>query len=336
MTNALNNEFEKVSGISSSLSFPNNVSEIFQRLIIDTKLGDDDIPLRLRGDGIRLQYIPTILHYISINSKYFEIWGFDEPENSCEYALSKQISDQFASDYTKKAQIFVASHSFHFISLSNSETSKFRVFRAQGNVNSSVALIDGTNKELLSNELGILDINKELSKLYASLAKEMELINKTKSALKDAQKPYLIFEGKTDNELFELAYESIFKKSIHDVYILCGHLTASDGSSIGSSARFLNDFLYQHITKTPTNNIVIGIFDFDKTGVDEIKLLKKSFDQISTVTDYYFLFKHKSKKNVFAITLVTPTHRKNFTHSSKSEYCYLTSELLLMDSGNQY
>jgi AAA15 family ATPase/GTPase len=332
LTLALNSEFENVSGISSSLSFPNNISEIFQRLIIDTQSGEHNIPLRLRGDGIRLRYIPTILNYISVNSKYIEIWGFDEPENSCEYSLSQKIAEQFASEYSNNTQIFVASHSFHFISLSLLNVSKFRVYRTENVLNTQVALIDDSNKNILSEELGILDINKELSILYTSLTKEMQLISDTKLALAESQKPYLIFEGKSDNLLFEVAYKKIFNMNINTAFTLCEHLTNGNGSAIGSSARFINDFLFNHITKTPMNNKVIGIFDFDKTGVDEIKALKKAFNQIDSANDNFFLFQHKTKSNVYAMTIVAPSYRLNFIHKPKSDYCYLTSELLLQDT----
>lgn len=332
LTSALNSEFQNISGISSSLSFPTDISEIFQRLIIDTQSGEHNIPLRLRGDGIRLRYIPTILNYISTNSKYIEIWGFDEPENSCEYSLSQKIAEQFASDYCKKTQIFVASHSFHFISIMSPNVSKFRVYRDENSLNTQVILIDDSNKNLLSDELGILDINKELSKLYISLSTEMELINETKLALQEAKKPYLIFEGKSDNLLFETAYDKLYGKDIHSDFTLCEHLSADNGSAIGSSAKFINEFLFNHISKTPTNNKVIGIFDFDKTGVDEIKALKKIFNQLDSDLDNFFLFQHKTKSNVYAMTIVAPTNRKDFIHKPKSEYCYLTSELLLKDS----
>lgn len=331
LTTALNDEFESVSGISSSLSFPNNVADIFQRLIIDTKSGDYEIPLRLRGDGIRLRYIPTILNYISNNSKYLEIWGFDEPENSCEYSLSKKISEQFADEYSKRSQIFVATHSFHFISINKPNTSKFRVFRTDNNMNTNVALIDDSNKTILTNELGVLDINTELSKLYDILSKEMEHIDKTKAALKASQKPYLIFEGKTDNRHFELAYESLKGKSIDVDFTLCEHLTNSEGTAIGSSAKFINEFLYNHITKIPINNKVIAIFDADKTGIDELVALKRNFNHLDTGTDNYYLLQHKSKLNVFAMSLVPPMHRAQFFAKGKSNYCYVSTELLYED-----
>lgn len=331
LTSALNLEFQSVSGIQSSLSFPNNVAEIFQRLIIDTKSGEHDIPLRLRGDGIRLRYIPTILNYISNNSKYYEIWGFDEPENSCEYSLSKKISEQFSNEYSKKSQIFVASHSFHFISIDNDYTSKFRVYRNAGSENTEIAQIDARNQNLLSDELGIIDINRELAKLYESLTKEMTMITYTKEKLRNIEKPYLIFEGKTDNMLFSLAYETLYKKSINDDFILCEHIISDNGSSIGSGASFINQFMHNHISKTPTNNKVIGIFDFDSTGVSEIFALKKLFEKLDTISEQFLLYRHKTKLNVFVMSLVTPSHRTKFTHKTVKDYCHLSTELLLFD-----
>lgn len=331
LTSVLNDEFKTVSGISSSLSFPNNISEIFQRLIIETKSGEHNIPLRMRGDGIRLRYIPTILNYISKNSKYFEIWGFDEPENSCEYSLSKKIAEQFEQEYTSKAQIFLTTHSFHFISLSGPKSSKYRVFRKDGSQNTDISLVNEIDRNILSNELGVLEINAELSKLYNSLSEEMKLIENTKEILKNSQKPYLIFEGKTDNELFECAFKALYVRDISDDYILCEHMTTVDGSTIGSGANFINQFMFNHISKTPTNNFIIGVFDYDKTGVDEINALKKVFNKIDIATEAYLLYQHKSKPKVFVITLVTPAHRINFTHKTKPEYCYMSTELLLED-----
>jgi AAA15 family ATPase/GTPase len=331
LTSALNLEFQTVSGIQSSLSFPNNVAEIFQRLIIDTKSGEHNIPLRLRGDGIRLRYIPTILNYISNNSKYYEIWGFDEPENSCEYSLSKKISEQFSNEYSKKSQIFVASHSFHFISIENVNTSKYRVYRKEGSENTEVAQIDVGNQNILSDELGIIGINKELAKLYESLSKEMVTITETKEKLKNIEKPYLIFEGKTDNVLFSLAFEALYNRTIDNDFILCEHLTSDNGGSIGSGAHFINQFMCNHISKTPTKNKVIGIFDFDSTGVSEIVALKNYFDKLDSNSEMFLLYRHKIKRNVFVMTLVTPNHRIKFIHKTQKDYCFLSTELLFLD-----
>ena len=333
LTTALNEEFQRVSGIPSTLSFPTNVSEIFQRLIIDTSSGDHNIPLRLRGDGIRLRYIPTILNYISEHSKYFECWGFDEPENSCEYSLSEKIAKQFSTEYSKKTQIFVASHSFHFISLSDKNTTKYRVYSKNGNLDTEVVKLDDSNSNLLSDELGVLSINKKLAELYTELTSEMQQISATKQALKEAQLPYLIFEGKTDNKLFSTAYQQLKGNPIDIDFILCEHLTSDDGSTIGSGARFINEFLFNHIAKTPLNNKVIAIFDLDKMGIDEIKCLNRTYSRLDNpVTDPFFKFQHKTRKNIFAITLVAPNHRLKFFSKTKSEYCYISTELLFQDT----
>jgi AAA15 family ATPase/GTPase len=333
LTTSLNEEFQRVSGISSTLSFPTNVSEIFQRLIIDTSSGDHNIPLRLRGDGIRLRYIPTILNYISEHSKYFECWGFDEPENSCEYSLSEKIAKQFSTEYSNKTQIFVASHSFHFISLSDKNTTKYRVFRENGNLDTEVVKLNDSNSDLLSDELGVLSINNKLAELYTELSSEMQQISATKQALKEAQLPYLIFEGKTDNKLFSTAYQQLKGNPIETDFKLCEHLTSDNGCTIGSGARFINEFLFNHIAKTPINNKVIAIFDLDKMGVDEIKCLNRAYTRLdNSVTDPFFKFQHKTRKNIYAITLVAPNHRSKFFHKIKSEYCYISTELLFLDT----
>lgn len=132
ITNELKEDFQNVSGIESNLSFPTEIADLFQRLIIDTKSGEHDIPLKLRDDGIRLRYIPTILNHIAGTSRHFELWGFDEPENSCEYGLAKKLAENFSTNYLTNAQVFIASHSFNFISLDGDKISKYRVYKEEG------------------------------------------------------------------------------------------------------------------------------------------------------------------------------------------------------------
>jgi AAA15 family ATPase/GTPase len=331
LTQALNEEYKVVSGIDSSLSFPNEISRIFERLIIDTKSGNYDIPLKLRGDGLRLRYIPTILNYIAKKSRYFEIWGFDEPENSCEYSLSKKLSDQFSDEYIKSAQIFVATHSFNFIALETPETSRFRVYRHQDDTNSTVIPIDAKHLNELEEEMGIIQINQQLAELYTRLLEEYKTAQTITSQINEYHRPYLIFEGKTDNKFFELAYKAKTGNYLESKYLVNEHQADDDGSSVGSGAKFINDFLRNHITKLQTDNVIIGVFDYDSEGVTQLNGLKKSFKQISLQSDNYIVFQHKTKSNVFAMTLVPPAFRANFTHKRHNEYCYLTTELLLQD-----
>lgn len=100
LTENLNEDFKKASGIDTNVTLPTNVSELLESLRIDTKHGDHNVALALRGSGIRMQYIPTILNHISTISPFYYIWGFDEPENSCEYSLCKKIASDFEKEYT--------------------------------------------------------------------------------------------------------------------------------------------------------------------------------------------------------------------------------------------
>ncbi|MER0169754.1 MAG: hypothetical protein DU489_03945 [Nitrosomonas sp.] len=128
-----------------------------------------------------------------------------------------------------------------------------------------------------------------------------------------------------------MAYEILYGNSIDTDFILCEHLTAVNGSAIGSGASFINQFMLNHISKTPTNNTVIGIFDYDTTGFNEIAALRKQFNQKDKEIDKFLLYQHNTKKNIFVMTLVTPFHRDKFTNKTKADYCFLSTELLLED-----
>lgn len=333
ITNQLKEDFQEVSGIESNLSFPTEISQLFQRLVIDTKSGEHDIPLKLRGDGIRLRYIPTIMNHIASTSKYFEIWGFDEPENSCEYSLAKKLADNFSTNYLNHAQIFIASHSFNFISLDSEKISKYRVFKEINSHNSSIIQITKANEKHIQEDIGLLIINEQLSHLYEKLQSELAIVEEAKDNIIVSQKPYLIFEGKTDNLLFQLAFKQITDTDIETVFFLNQHQESEDGGSVGSGATFIGEFLRNHINKMPTENLLIGIFDFDSEGVNQIKNLKSTFDKITIEGhDSCLIYRHKTHSNFYAITLVTPDFRSNFTHLTLKQHCHLSSEILLRDT----
>lgn len=333
ITNELKTDFQNVSGIESNLSFPTEIADLFQRLIIDTKSGTHDIPLRLRGDGIRLRYIPTIMNHIASTSKYFELWGFDEPENSCEYGLAKKLAENFSSNYLNNAQIFIASHSFNFISLNGGHISKYRVYKEEGNYNSKIIQITKANEKFIQEDIGMLLINEQLANLYTKLETEIILAEQAKEQLNLIHKPYLIFEGKTDNILFSLAYKSITGSEFEDNYFLNKHEESDNGGTIGSGAPYIGEFLRLHINKMPTNNLLIGIFDFDTEGYNQLKSLKNQYQKINIDGfNHCIIYKHKTHPNFYAISLVTPEFRQKFTHDTHAQHCHLSTELLLNDN----
>ncbi len=333
ITNQLKEDFQEVSGIESSLSFPTEIAELFQRLVIDTKSGDHDIPLKLRGDGIRLRYIPTIMNHIASTSKYFEVWGFDEPENSCEYGLAKKLAENFSSNYLENAQVFIATHSFNFITLESDNVSKYRVYKEEDSYNSKIIQISKANEKHIQEDIGLLLINQQLANLYGQLETELAIVEKAKNEIIQNNRPYLIFEGKTDNVFFKLAYRSLKNDSIDNHYILNKHEESSDGGSIASGAGVISQFLRNHINKMPTDNLLVGIFDYDQEGFNQIKGLKKTFQKI-TIEGFQscLIYKHKTYQNFYAISLVTPCFRNDFTHEQHPQHCHLSTELLLKDN----
>ncbi|ODS39759.1 hypothetical protein BEH94_02535 [Candidatus Altiarchaeales archaeon WOR_SM1_SCG] len=332
----MNKEFESVSNIKSNLAFPTSISELFQRLIIDTKLGEFDVPLRLRGDGIQMRYIPTILNYIARESKFYPIWGFDEPENSCEYRLAKELADDFSTTFLKHSQIFVSTHAFNFISLEGGKITGYRVFKDEEDINTKILPIDDKNRGLLEDDVGALLLNKKFAELHEKSLKENDankkIIDDLKRELENKEKPVIMLEGPSDKILFEAAYHALFDKSIYEDYILNNHLTSTDGS-IGSGAYLMNQYLYNHICKVPSENTIIGIFDFDKKGYDEFQDIGKRnvFDNKEEIFRFKNVINRKDLKNVFAITIVPPDHRSTFYDLDNSDYCYISTELLLQD-----
>ena len=333
ITEELKKDFQNVSGVESNLSFPTEIADLFQRLVIDTKSGEHDIPLKLRGDGIRLRYIPTILNYIAKNSKFYEIWGFDEPENSCEYSLARKLAENFSTNYLNNAQIYISTHSFSFISLDGDKVSKYRVFKKNEDQNSEIIKITKANEKNIQEDIGLLYINDNLDKLYNRLEEKLKIADKAKNELQNTQKPYLIFEGKTDNSIFSLAYEQIKNIKFENDFYLNKHFESENGSSVGSGAGYISDFLRNHIGKIPTENLLIGIFDYDTEGFNKLKGLKKYFKEIKfNGFENCKIYKHKKYPNIYAISLVTPNFRNKFTHNKYAEYCYLSTELLFRDS----
>lgn len=335
LTKDLNDTFFQIAGIKSSLTFPTNVNELFERLIIDTKSGEHDIPLRLRGDGIRMRYIPTILNYISENSKKFDIWGFDEPENSCEHSLEKELAELFANEYSKNSQIFVASHSFNFISLEGENVRKFRVFQEESNLNSRIIEINKANQNELQNELGFLEINERLADLYNELIIEKNEIDDLKEMNETLKLPILLFEGPSDNIHFESNFKKLYSTVLSSKFIVSKHVFRDDGSTFGAGAQKLNEYLCNHIARLASDNKIIGIFDFDEQGINEFKALKKSslYEFVDeAILEFKNVLVHKRFRNVFAITLVPPAHRLNFIDYNTPKYCHLSTEMLYKDA----
>ncbi len=205
----ISKEFEKLTKIKTDIKLPETLEEFFRSLIVDTRYGDYDIPLKLRGDGIKARYIPAILNYITKNTRNQVIWGFEEPENSFEYNLAHEMAEDFKNIYSKNALIFITSHNFNFISLSGENVSLFRTHKyKESNVRLEETKIDYIRKERrgvsfemsddvkLYEELGIVNLQLELHENYKSKLKEYKDIEENNQKLNER------VSGLTEHVLF--------------------------------------------------------------------------------------------------------------------------------------
>ena len=218
-TSILMEEFKKIVddenvNISPAFELPNLI-DLFKSLNVQTGL----VELKYRGDGIQAKLIPEILNFIAIKEltikksklkkggklkKYF-IWGFEEPENSYEYKNAQLLANRFKDTFVENAQIFLTTHSFNFLSIDSKNTSIYRVWKDEKIKSSRVLKVKKENGvfvpnekyededfDLLNDELGFLQLNQELEKIYKTNKKEKkELKNKINSI----EKPVIYTEG---------------------------------------------------------------------------------------------------------------------------------------------
>lgn len=174
---ALRAEFSSVTGIETEVRLPSQLAELFRAFGVDTKSGKDDMPLSMRGDGIRSRFLPSLLNYISQHSKLLYIWGFEEPENSLELSLASKLADDIMQNYAKHAQVLITSHSPAFFGLKNQQSIVYRVFRDEQGATSAQSLADLEKKQSSSSELySALEQELGLMKYQEKLQQDFELM----------------------------------------------------------------------------------------------------------------------------------------------------------------
>jgi len=332
LTQSLNKDFKSTTGIDSNVSLPTNMAELFRALQIDTQHGTHEILLTNRGQGLKMRYIPTILNYISSISKSYFIWGFDEPENSCEYSLCKKMADDFENKFSNKAQIFIVSHSFNFVTLQSDSTSVYRVYMENNDVNSQIEP-HAKDSNKLENELGIYYIHNKLNETFDKYNEKLSYYKEVEEKLKDETKPQLFFEGESDSINLTTAYKKLFDKDINESFRLGNHQKTKEGSAIGEGAPLLNNFMYQYVGKMQSTSLIFGLFDYDEEGMKQIKSLVKigNYNQYENDAGYKHIYKKEDCENIFVMLIVPPDHRVDFYDHENPDFCHVSTELLYMD-----
>ena len=294
------------------------------------------VPLLLRGDGMRSKFIPALLKWLQSLTHDYYVWGVDEPENSLEFRKAQELSDLFFNVYSQETQIFATSHSLSFVFPQSVQQGSAYIFRClKGELGDTIVrsfnnpsdLFDGSERIMAAEEIGILEVQKEVIEQFREKTKQLTAIG---DELKRVTRPIVFVEGKTDKEILETAYGSLYKRSRG--FELIAADTSKKGSDIGAGAQRLNDFLYNHAARVHDTREILGIFDFDEEGANQFNgLLKNGLFDLVENTDQLRVAVHKDHPNIKAMLLPRPPHRTDFTHRDETKYCHLSMELYFED-----
>lgn len=219
-TKSISDEVNNRLNMTSELSIPTDLNDIFQALIFETCGYQEGIkvPLTARGDGIQARHIPIILHYIAMEDqksrnkgsmKVCTIWGFEEPENGLELAKTFRLADEF-EEYTKELQIFTTTHSPAFYMKKENENTKiFFVNKRREN----------ETTELLTEKAEIIAENMGLMPLVAPFIAEQQLLLEKAREIYNlnilTDTPTILVEGPSDVILLTEAINNLSEKLRH-------------------------------------------------------------------------------------------------------------------------
>lgn len=133
-SNGISKDFEKFIGLPAHASLSSNTQDVLGAISIDIlsgiqiknkkakkdgggKIINLSVNLFSSGDGIVMSYLVFFLAFLTRKTNKRYIWGFEEPENSLEYAKVQQLAHDFYNNFSHTAQIFITTHSPAFIEL---------------------------------------------------------------------------------------------------------------------------------------------------------------------------------------------------------------------------
>lgn len=190
---------------------------------------DDNIPLHLRGDGMKNMVVPAILEFFTrrFSRTGFVLWAIEEPENSLEYRRASKLATQLLREYSAHSQIFLTTHSPAFLDMQDERASVYRVSQEEKEVPFSghremvtavePVMIKGheVDSNILPEELGFLEIarrfNREIRGLFDYRDAE---ISRLKQRVSELTEPTLIVEGKHDIQTLQHAWRRLYEVPI--------------------------------------------------------------------------------------------------------------------------
>lgn len=272
-TKELSDEFKKATNVDSMIATPTEVDELYKTLHIITRMAEGTVSLENRGDGIRVRYIPSILNYIAQNASENFVWGFEEPENSLEFNMAREMAEDFYRVYARNSLILLTTHSPAFIDLGYREKGRgYRCYK----VSYETKILDFEHAEQLpslAEELGYIQILQRQYNEYKNIieenAKIKDKIRDLEAELEISKKPVLLTEGKTDAKILSVAWEKLYDYECPFDIKSCNLLDDQEENAIAGAGILKNTLC---AWRFDSSKVVIGLFDNDDAGLTAFKL----------------------------------------------------------------
>jgi hypothetical protein len=290
--------------LESEFKIGKNLQEFFEGFDVGT--GEQkNISLKLRGDGIQSKFVPKILNFLSDidPSRKYVLWGFEEPENSSEYKNQQELAESFKSDFLKKKQVFITTHSEEFLRLydgpdikkSERTANLYHVKKYRDDTfgeYSKIFLFDVDKNEFeFANQKSMLESDLGLSYLRAKYSKDLKVQEdnflKEKLDLQEENKEFrekiqreqkpLLFVEDTYDQIYKIAWLKLNDK----VFSQKNFLSVFDKECPfviyrTEGANKLDGLLRMSNVGPYKGKAVIGLFDFDVKGVECFKRIKEA------------------------------------------------------------
>lgn len=314
----LRDEFEQVTGVTAQIRIPSEFAELFRAFYVQTRTGTEELPLDLRGDGIRLRFLPSLLHYISQNSRLYHVWGFEEPEASLEHRLATQLAQEMTQRYSRGAQLFITSHSPAFFAIRQPNAPVWRVYLGEDGskaerVHPQTGVRPTVLYGILEEELGLMEFQEEQQREFNErmhqVEEERKRVEEMRLELEREAAPALWTEGKWDAQILTVAWSKLFAQETCPFHIRCCDPT--DGGTEGGAGgvQTLRRALESLTRESPP---AVGLFDRDREGRKTFDGLNGNFEQADDDKDA----KLQTTGTAGAILLPVVTGREKYAEVS--------------------
>ena len=352
-TGQISEDVNRIIGMDSKIAMPNNMSELFRALIVETVSPDgvSKIPLDMRGDGIQAQHIPIILKYIADDDKKTRnrgsmsvntIWGFEEPENGIELSRAFDMANNFKK-YSSNIQMFITSHSPAFYTLKSSEfTEVFYTWYENSKEGTKVS--QSVSEKNICNTMGLMPL------VEPYILEQKTKLEESQKVLKECgliDTPTIFVEGKTDKKYLELAIEVLSPRLLKKLNASELRIFTKEGQG---GCKTLNQFAIGWMYSGNASKAMF-LYDNDKAGItvrNELiasELYKKKPERtkieaklIEPSDDLIFVFR-KGIKPPFEIEHLLSTEcwneivsRNLFQRRSKEELMTMVTEIIPLDA----